>query len=70
MEMSRMQQSREESARWAFPIFLLAVAIIALAVLTGCSSIDRSVDRCFVFGGTPSYTKSGEAETFDCKAKL
>ena len=46
----------------------LAVVILTLA-LTGCvsSAIDKSVNKCFMFGGMPKWQQADEAGTFECK---
>ena len=48
--------------------FKLIVLVVAVA-LAGCVSqqIDKSVNKCFMFGGMPKWQQADEAGTFECK---
>ena len=46
----------------------LTVVVLTLS-LSGCvsSAIDKSVNKCFMFGGMPKWQQADEAGTFECK---
>jgi hypothetical protein len=52
-----------------------AIVFLVLLVLPGCTllplilgdSLSEQVSECLAFGGSPSYTKAGDARTFQCE---
>lgn len=53
----------------SLPITSKLLALVLAVALSGCvgRQIDKSVDKCFMFGGWPSWARSDEAGKFDCK---
>ena len=55
---------------FTMPVWAL---LLAITLLPGCSllpakpsQLDRSEERCYAFGGRPSWSHAGGADKFEC----
>lgn len=63
--------------RYSVAVGTVALATFLVLLLSGCASIsldalfkpslDRHVEQCFAFGGSPGYARAGDAVSYECK---